>query len=454
MFQRRVWIESLDTKYHSKNSGLNTEVFQNYTKAAKSFVRSFDKELKLEVNKLLSFLKFGEFDVIGFSIMYRMQFDIAVLLAKAIKSKKDAKIIMGGSFFNNADSVALLQENRVIDYILIGEGEKSMLKLLKYLSNHKKVSLSKIGGLVYRELDKILRNKREVLNIDNTPLPDYDNIIKDYLKAGNPIDILVIPYQISRGCKGSCLFCNFKGDYAVNLKSPKLIVKDIKKLIKKYNIRNFYFSCNTVNMSNSHLRKLCLELIRSKVKIRWGAFARPEKLDLKLLKFMKEAGCYSLEYGIESGSQRMIDYLKKGFTVEDIERVIRDTKKAGIIVTGGLMFNIPTEKKEDIIETIRFIDRNKYWLDALKIHLFYLSYGSHLYLKKNYLIEQIKNDMRLVRNRSYLKKVFLIMQKNNIPFYLVYPGSILINKLVSDISSTKLISKLPMKWISQQITKG
>lgn len=385
--------------------------------------------LGLEPGNLLDCLEFDKVDIIAFSIISHSQLDIATTMAQEIKNRKNISIIMGGPVFYGISPDGCMQKNgHTVDYIITGEGEEPMFELMKYLRGDKNVKLTNIAGLAYREGTKFIENKRGAIDINSLPLPDYDDVIEDYSKIRS--HTVMIPYQVSRGCKGSCLFCNFKGGYSIALKSPKIIVRDIKRLAKKYKIHDFYLSCNAINIDNAHLVSLCREFIKAGEPIRWHCYARPEGLDLRLLRLMKQAGCLEIRYGLESASPKIIDYLGKGFSLQEAEQIIRDTKKAGISVGIELMFDVPAEKKGDILDTAGFIKRNRESIDWVLVHRFAMSYNSSFYLKKGFLYRQ-RHFFNALLNRSYNKKLFEAIKNNNIPLVTGYFSRDYVNKLLN-----------------------
>lgn len=356
------------------------------------------KEFLMESN-------FKNFDIVGFSITNVHQLIPALLMAKFVKNQKNVKIVIGGAAFYSVDPSMVLRENCFIDYIITGEGEISMLNLVQHLSGDESIKLTTITGLIYREKNKILQNKKGALPINHLPLPDYSDVIKDYLRAKKSTHCsLIFPYQVSRGCIGNCRFCNFKGGYPISLKSPKIIVQDIKILKKEYGVKNFFFSCNAINMFNSHLSELCQSLIDNKVRINWASYAIPKCLGPKLLRTLKESGCSALFYGIESGSQKILQDLNKGFTIKEAQKVIKNTKKAGISVKIDIMFNMPTQKKEDILKTKEFIEKNKRYIDSINLHQFGLSFNSPDYNSKGRLYTKIKSAYNLLKNKNRIHR--------------------------------------------------
>jgi radical SAM superfamily enzyme YgiQ (UPF0313 family) len=278
-----------------------------------------------------------------------------------------------------------------------------------------KIVKNKVPGLVYRERDSISENKIKNCNLDNMPVPSYENVNLYFkMKKMGIIGGINIPYQVSRGCNGKCIFCGFDTN-DIFLRSPKKIVSDIKKISKKYNLHSFYLVCNTININNKHLSKICEEIKKNKLKIKWESFARPGNLSLDTLRIMKEVGCYELEYGVETGSQRLLNYLKKGLYIKEIENVLENTKKAGIIVKINLILNIPGETEDDIKETISFIKRNSKNIDKVIIHKFFLAPGSRMYAESQKLYKTSDN----IRNFEQIKELFYVLKDKKI--YTIAP---------------------------------
>lgn len=450
---------SLDAKCCSFVPASSFEILKDVSRVRSYLSGCPDSEVSRLIDRLLGLFSFDGFDIVGFSVISRFQAFVSVLLADAIKKRHGSvKVVLGGPFFCRND-VKLFMGVKSVDFVVLGDGERALLDLVRYLSDDKRVRLGRISGLVYRKGEKVLRNEVKQLGLNSLPSTDYDGIIGEYktIRQKNRIvhtvrtfgghlyfktrlsaylNRLCTPskfpfinkihthpppsfsYQVSKGCIGKCIFCNYKGGQAINLKSPRLIAQDVRRLVEKYNTHVFFFSCNSINIDNKHLRNLCLELIKTKTQIKWDSFARPQNLSLDLLKLMKKSGCRLLIFGVESGSQKVLDWLNKGLTVEEAEKTLKNAKKAGIITRAELIINTPIEEKEDILETINFIKKNKKNINALSVSKFCLAYGSTLYLnRKNRILE----NWQEIRNEDSLKKLINVAIKNNITLELPMP---------------------------------
>ena len=274
-------------------------------------------------------------------------------IAKIVKNfNKNIKIIIGGPHVS-ALSEKTLKDFKDVDYIICGEGEITLKGLV---SNLKK---EKIKGLVYRKKGKIVKNKtRELIkDINLLPLPARHKIeLKKYIPLpGNYKKLPSTAIVTSRGCPYKCTFCN-KSVFSntIRFRSPANIVKEIEHCISEYGIYDFRFNDDTLTINQKRLEKLCKLIIDKNIKIFWNCYSRVEHVNLPLLKLMKQAGCYHIKYGLESGSEKILKKLNKTFSLEQARKAIKLTKKAGIEAKAMFMLGIPGETIKDIEKTIRF----------------------------------------------------------------------------------------------------
>ncbi len=158
----------------------------------------------------------------------------------------------------------------------------------------------------------------------------------------------------SRGCPFNCNFCS-KTFSGVRMRSIDNIIEEIKELKRLYNIRALHFTEELVMMNKQRMMELCDAL--KPMKLKWVCQGRTNFVDYEMLKKMEEAGCVRVGYGIESGSQKILNNMNKAQTVEMCDKAIRLTKKAGLIPVIQMMFGYPGETRETIKETIDFCDR-------------------------------------------------------------------------------------------------
>jgi len=127
-------------------------------------------------------------------------------------------------------------------------------------------------------------------------------------------------------------------------------------LIKDYNISEFNIEADTLTANRDFILSLCQEIVKRGLskKIRWTCASRMDMVDEELLKAMKQAGCWQISYGVESGVQRLLDLINKGEKLEDMEKAFTLTKKVGITIRGFFMLGLPTETYQESLQTINF----------------------------------------------------------------------------------------------------
>jgi len=284
----------------------------------------------------------------------------AARLASEIKKRrKDIVIINGGPHISSLPEDTL---NRFpqFDIGVVGEGDVTIVELLKALQESN--SLREIEGLVIRDNGKVIRTSSRSLfsELDSLPYPAWDLLPflpRYYRPAANcfyrlPSSGLVT----SRGCPGKCTFCDrtISGN-KLRMYSTKYLMNMVEHLYFNYGIRDMIFHDDNFITFRTRLYEFC-EMLRLKgFKLSWSCTARVDMVNPKLLKMMKQAGCWQIAYGIESGSQEILDFLRKGITLEQIKDALRWTKEAGIINRGYFMIGVPNENIRTIRQTIDFL---------------------------------------------------------------------------------------------------
>jgi len=241
------------------------------------------------------------------------------------------------------------------DYIIIGEPEITVSELIESLDKNK--DLKKVKGLYYKKGNKFTKNEARpnISDLDSLPFPDrslikneeYHNPVCKY----NPFTLVLG----SRGCPFQCTFC-YKGVYGSiwRKRSPENIIKELIEIRKKYNIREIWFRDDLFLLGKERIEKICDEMIKNELDLSWFCQARVNDLDLALLQKMKKAGCHTLSFGIESGSPKILKNIKKGITLEKVEEVTANCKKAGIRTRGYFIIGFPGENDETIKESLEF----------------------------------------------------------------------------------------------------
>jgi len=284
----------------------------------------------------------------------------AIDIAKLLKEKyPQGKIILGGAHITAAPKETVERFGMFFDIAVLGEGELTIIDLLKTL-NHKK-PLSDVKGIAYPdETGKhlIFTPPREfVEDLDSLPFPAYD-LLPDLAKHYSPPVHTVKRFPVallmtSRGCPGLCTFCDNKVfGRKLRCNSADYVIKLILHLKKTYGIKEIQFRDDNFLVFRKRTIELCEKIIKKKIDIVWSCAGRVDMITPEVLRLMKKAGCWQIWYGVESGSDRILTKIKKNTSQEKIARAIIETKKAGISPGGFFMIGMPTETEADIKKTI------------------------------------------------------------------------------------------------------
>lgn len=323
-------------------------------------VEIFKEKFPEEIEALISLLAQRPEPIIGFSTNY-LNVKVASYIAKKIKEQNPYKLVVfgGPGCFWEHDRNSVLSES--VDFFVIGEGEKSFFELVDNF--YKGKSLEGIAGIV-SGTKGIPGVTNPIMNLDEIPFPDFKEFnLKDY-GCG---EARALPLLTSRGCISKCSFCV---DYMMcnpfRMRSPEHVVAEIEYHIREYNIRNFSFNDLLCNGDLRKLERICDLIIDKKLDIKWGSYAIARgDMSLELLQKMKKAGCTTICYGIESGSNKVLKAMRKIYTAEDAERTLRLTHQAGIKATFNIIIGYPQEGKKEFKETLAFVKRNKDYIDSV-----------------------------------------------------------------------------------------
>jgi radical SAM superfamily enzyme YgiQ (UPF0313 family) len=276
------------------------------------------------------------------------------------------KIILGGYLASALPQ--FLMEQLPIDYVAVGEAEETIKELMPFIEN--RTLPSEVKGIYYRDAQGQIQTtgaRPRNQNLDTLPLPTWDYFsMKQYLKefiCSSPVRDGkktggVMSIMASRGCPFNCIYCDhtIKG-YQVRYRSVESIVHEIQILLKKYDkiINHFYFWDDILIDDPNWVFKFCDRLKREGLNIKWTCNCHVNKVEPRLMAYMKDAGCYNVRFGIESGSQKILNALNKGVIVEKALESLRICLDAGLSLTIYLMVGMEGENTKTIDETLAFL---------------------------------------------------------------------------------------------------
>ena len=268
--------------------------------------------------------------------------------------------IVAGGIHPTALPERTMIEGKKIDFIIIGEGEATFVELLRALKNGQK-ELSNIAGLCWRKENVITINQRRGLtkNLDELPFPARDIYnLKLYYSAPTKkvSEESATPIVTSRGCPFDCIHCPSKIIFQgfVRYRSADSVVAEIEECINKYNLREFNFYDDTFTINKERVIEICNKIIEKKLRIYWICMARVNTIDDEVVEAMKQAGCKKISFGLESGSQMILDLMRKKTTVEQGKKAVEIVKKHGLEIHASLMLGNVGETVQTIKETINF----------------------------------------------------------------------------------------------------
>ncbi|MBA7655408.1 tRNA-2-methylthio-N(6)-dimethylallyladenosine synthase [subsurface metagenome] len=323
-------------------------------KKSNAAVKIVDMRLGYAYKDLLRFLDQFNPSLVGvtsYSYAYKRSYEVV----DAIKSQGNCPVVLGGPHVSAIRSKAL-SETRA-DFAIKGEGEYSLLELCECIENQGR-DYEKIRSLIWRDGDAIVENEDRLYlqqhELDNLPFPAYEEFeLEKYKKRRLGI-------TTSRGCPYRCIFCSVRLSMGNRFRprSPENVLNEIEDWYEKgweeFDIND---DCFSVDMGRA--KKICDLIVERGFKIRYSCYngLRVDLVDRELLQKMKESGCDFISYGVESGNNEVLRAIKKGITIQQVERAVEITNEVGIKNAGTFIIGHPGETLEKAMDTIKFAER-------------------------------------------------------------------------------------------------
>lgn len=274
------------------------------------------------------------------------------------ESLKDVVVIAGGPHFT-ALPEKTMERFLEFDIGCIGEADITIVEMLNALEAG--ADLSQVNGLVLRKEGEVYftPGRQRIKDLDELPMPAWDllpDLTKYYCPPVHTLKKIPAALLItSRGCPGQCTFCDrstFGNRCTTN--SAGYVIRMVENLYHNYGIKEIQFRDDNFVAFRRRLKEICQKIKDSRLPIVWSCTGRADMVTPELLREMKDAGCWQIWYGVESGSQRILDVINKKITLEQMENAINWTHRVGIDACAFFMIGHPTETKKTIEETIAF----------------------------------------------------------------------------------------------------
>ena len=271
---------------------------------------------------------------------------------------KDVFITVGGPYPIAMQEKCLL-DSKEIDAVVTGEGEITVVEMIEKLSDSK--SLAGVEGVVFREGEAVIKNSPRPLitDLDSLPFPARELLAdaNDYIPPPatyrrKPVAVIMT----ARGCNRRCIFC-FQIDKqrksGIRYRSVDNVMDEIE-LCMRHGYREIKFIDDTLAADYDRAMQIAQEIKRRRLDFTWFASACVNQVDKPLLRAFKDAGCWAILFGAESGVQKNLNTMRKGITLEQTRRAVKIAKEAGLTVYTPFLFGIPGETFDEGLKTIEF----------------------------------------------------------------------------------------------------
>ncbi|MCK4462782.1 MAG: B12-binding domain-containing radical SAM protein [Candidatus Omnitrophica bacterium] len=315
-------------------------------------------DLANKEDQLESVLKPLEADIYGISAT-TPQYPLAKKILKILKKTNlNVPVVIGGAHPSSIPNKCLADG---FDYVVVGEGEQAMLNIA--LQYQDKEPIKKIIRCPY------------IRNIDTIPKPARDLI--DLKSYGYDVDgHPAISLITSRGCPYDCAFCSKDvWQRSVRFHSPEYVVDELNEIINDFGFTHFLFLDDSLALNKKRLVRIC-DLIEP-LNIKWRCYMRTNGITKEILKRMKQAGCSEIGFGIESGSQRILDIVNKKTKVKENLKVVKYCKEIGITTNVFIMIGLPQETHKTVEETKNWMEKAK--PDKFGFNIFAPYVGTRIY---------------------------------------------------------------------------
>jgi len=279
---------------------------------------------------------------------------LAEMLRKALPT---VPIVIGGPHMTAMPDETM--QTNAFDFGVTNEGEIALVQLARFLLQ-KQGTLETIPNLYYHQENSWVKSKEQsvIAELDTIPFPARE-LYPDLTDYKPPVGSFrlrpVVNIITSRGCPYQCIFCdNNTFGRKTRFHSAEYVAREIIETLNRFHAREIAFIDDTFVLDKQRLRRIFALLDEKGIKFPWTCMTRVNNIDYETLKFMREHGCWQIRFGIESGNQQVLDFIKKGITLEQVCDAAHWCKELGIATVGFFMIGHHTDTKETIEETIKF----------------------------------------------------------------------------------------------------
>jgi anaerobic magnesium-protoporphyrin IX monomethyl ester cyclase len=302
-------------------------------------------------------------DLVGISFLSTTSYPYAKRLASQLRAADSRVKLAFGGVFATLNAPLIKAQCKEVDFVCRGDGEELIIELVERLN-----APDTVAGVTWQEKDGTIRNnpnRAPPRDLDQWPFPDRESLPLDFVES-MPLDVPAVlsldrftTMQTSRGCPWPCVFCDIPifNEGKWRARSPAHVLAEFEQL-RKDGYGSVYFVDDHFLLQPKRIEAICDGLIAAKNPVKYGLEGRVDSVAQHLFPKLAKSGCRTVMFGIESGSQKILDRLKKDQTLGQVEAAVTNAKTAGIeIVHGFFVVGIPDETEADLRATFRFASK-------------------------------------------------------------------------------------------------
>jgi len=300
-------------------------------------------------------IDWSEILCVGISTLTGTQITFGLDFARTVRDQeKSIPIVWGGPHPSLCPEETI--DHPLVDIVVRGEGEKTLVELCDRFSKNEK--WGDVAGITYKEDGTVHSTPdRDWVNMDDMDALPYH--LLDFTKYTTST---AFSYHSSRGCPHKCAFCINHAFHksCFRYQSAEKLADSVEYILKKFNAETIHFTDDNFFVNKNRIHAFCEEIKKRNLKFTWNTTCRFDyfsRFDKDFLKMLRDCGCKELGYGAESGSQRILDYIEKGITPNQVLGSIKSSLDVDIILSPiSFMYGFPTETVEDLNKTLDLID--------------------------------------------------------------------------------------------------
>jgi len=325
---------------------------------------------------------------------YTFNYYLCEDVLRVVKNLDPKIVTVLGGIHASSIPLEVLSSSTYVDYIVVGEGEYTLLELCQRLLERQ--SCNDIQGIAFNMGGvKVNSSRRPIEDLNMLGIPDREAL--SYQKYS------VALVQTSRGCPYSCIFCNICNQYGrtIRFRDTKLVADECEVLVRRYNYKQIYFFGDSFTFDKQWVEGFCDEILNRRLKFRWSCETRVDNVDLNILMKMKNAGCQMVQFGIDYGDEDVLKKLGKSFSISAVEEACDWAKRSKLGIEAFFIFNCPGENPETMNNTYKLIQ--KLPLDAIELNLLTPYPGTQIWLNPEaYGLKIINKNFWNYTTKKYL----------------------------------------------------